>query len=136
MVSGRLIPLPFPECKNCGRAWGQCIHASCAGSIDVEPISGRVLCRECRNDWLIWESRFLCPCEASFEAYEIEDALSEILDHCRQLVYELSIVDSSRARREELSHSSMREFLHGLASGLGRAAGMAVEIALKFLFPH
>jgi hypothetical protein len=78
----------------------------------------------------------LCPCTASFAAYEIEDALSEILDHCRQLIYELSILDQARERREQLGRSSMRDFLYGMAGGLGKAAGMAIEIALKFLFPH
>lgn len=136
MTNRRLIPLPFPECRDCGRSWGQCLHYGCTGTIDVEPISGNVVCKKCAENWQIWESRFICVCGEKFEAWEIEDALAEVLDHCRQLIYELSAMEDSRQRREQLSRSSMREFLYGMANQLGKIAGIAVEVALKFLFPH
>ena len=135
-MTARLIPLPFPECQKCGRSWGQCIHANYLGLIDVEPMSGSVLCNGCQTSWSVWESSFQCPCGALFEAGEIEDTLAELLDYCRAVVYEFFLIDKARERRADLAKESLREFLKGMMGGLGRATGMAVEVLLRFFTPH
>lgn len=136
MTDAIWLPLPFPECLKCGRAWDQCVHADCRGSIEVQPLTGRVRCLGCWKEWRIWESAFLCPCGARFEAHEIEDALEEMLDYCRQLVYEMSLASRARERREAMGKESMRAFMVGVMHGMGKLVGVAVESALRFFFPH
>ena len=132
----RWLPLPFPECVACGKSWGQCVHADCYGAIDVEPMSGKVKCLTCDASWLVWESSFLCPCGARFGASQIEDGLAEMLDYCRQLVYEMSLNARAREQRQEMGRESMRSFMVGVMQGLGKLVGVAVEAALRFFFPH
>lgn len=111
------------------------MHGTCRGSIEVQPFSGTVRCLGCEKRWQIWESDFLCPCGASFSASEIEDALGQMLDYCRQLVYELSVTAEARERRESLGRDSMRMFLTSIMSGLGKIVGVAIESVLRYFFP-
>ncbi len=134
--SGRWIPLPFPECVKCYRSWGQCVHVDCHGSIEVNPMSGRVKCLRCNESWKIWESSFLCPCGARFEASQIEDGLSEMLDYCRQLVYELSLNVQACRDRQKMGEQSLRQFMVGLMESLGKVAGLAIESVLRFFFSN
>lgn len=131
---GRWIPLPFPKCVECFRSWGQCVHIGCRGSIEVNPMSGRVKCLRCNESWKIWESSFLCPCGARFEASQVEDALSEMLDYCRQLVYELNLSVQAHKDRQKMGEQSLRHFMVGLMESLGKAAGLVIESVLRFLF--
>lgn len=135
-MSRRWLPLPFPECVSCGRSWGQCVHADCHGDIEVEPLSGDVQCLRCKAAWQVWQSDFLCPCGARFGASEIEDGLAEMLDYCRQLVYEMSLNHRAREERQKMGEDSMRSFLVGVMEGLGRLIGVAVEATLRFFFPR
>ena len=136
VVSGRWLPLPFPECVSCDRSWGQCVHADCRGEIEVEPLSGHVKCLRCSESWLVWQSDFLCPCGARFQASKIKDGLAEMLDYCRQLVYEMSLNHQARKERREMGEESMRSFLMGVMEGLGKLIGVAVEATLRFFFPR
>lgn len=138
MEGRRWLPLPFPECTSCERSWGQCVHTDCHGDIDVEPLSGKVRCARCKATWSVWESTFLCPspCGARFEASEIEDGLAEMLDYCRQLVYEMSLSANAREQRQSMGEESMRSFMVGVMERLGRFLGVAVEAALRYFFPR
>lgn len=136
-TNSKWLPLPFPECVNCCRSWEQCVHSDCGGGIDVQPMSGAVRCSGCNRTWKIWESSFRCPppCNTLFEAREVEDGLALMLDHCRQLIFELSLMSSNRDQRAAMGRESLRSFISGIAQGLGRMVGIAVEAALRFFFP-
>lgn len=136
MRNSTLLPLPFPECESCGRSWGECLHVDCGGGIDVEPFSGRVRCRTCDSSWLVYESSFLCPCGARFLGSDIEEALADLLEYCRSLVYELSVLTSAKERREQLGRDSLRQFLLGLSEGAGRMAALAISIILDRIGAH
>lgn len=136
MTERHWLPLPFPDCIQCDKAWEQCVHAECRGNVEVQPMTGRVRCESCSESWNIWESDFLCPCGARFAARQIEDTLSEMLDYCRRLVFELALVSDARARRSDLSKDSMRTFLTGMMNGLGRSVGVVVESVLRYFFPR
>lgn len=129
---GRWIPLPFPECVECSRSWDQCVHIGCRGPIEVNPMSGKVKCLRCHESWKVWESSFLCPCGARFEASQIEDGLSEMLNYCRQLVYELNLSMQAHKDRQKMGEQSLRHFMGGLMESLGKAAGLVVESVLRF----
>ncbi len=133
-LSRTWLPLPFPECVECGSSWGQCVHSDCRGEIEVEPNSGAVLCLKCRESWQVWESAFLCPCGARFEASQVEDGLAEMLDYCRQIVFELSLNARAARERQDMGKESMRSFMVGLMEGIGKVIGVAVESVLRFLF--
>lgn len=135
-MTTRWLPLPFPECPICSRSWDQCVHAGCRGRIEVEPQSGDVRCLGCREQWKIWGSAFLCPCGNRFQAHEIEDALAEMLDYCRQVIFEISLATNARGRREDMGKESMRAFVVGVMEGVGRMVGVGIETVLRFFFLH
>lgn len=128
------IPLPFPRCASCDQAWGQSRHHICGGGVDVEPLSGAVVCTECLHGWRIWESDFLCSCGAIFSASEIEDALGQLLDDCRELLFELQAIERARDTRRLSSESSARAFIYEVAKSVGRATGMVIETLVRLLF--
>ena len=130
------IPLPFPKCKVCGKAYETCIHSGCGGKISIEVSTDEVYCDCCNEHWNIWKSNYHCSCGASFYATEVRTALTEVLVFCKVCAKEIEEQERTKKRRVELADASLRSFAAAFFEKLGYTFGVTIgtliEIFVKF----
>ena len=120
------IPLPFPKCRNCGKASEFCFHYNCGGKLSIEVRSDEVYCDRCNEHWNIWESNYHCTCGAVFSANDVQKALIETLAFCKACAEEIKEQERARKQRKRISEESLRSFAKGFFEKLGYFFGVAV----------
>lgn len=129
------VPLPFPKCKRCGMSSDQGYHEGCGGKLSIDPDSRIIVCSRCGHSWNIWNSDFHCgSCGFRFTAYDLSDAVEELLEECRACARELERQSAAQFQRITSTEESWRSFVEGFMYKMGNYAGAAVGTVAKLLF--
>lgn len=133
-MSAQWLPLPFPRCPDCNRAWVRCYHQGCprSGEVLVEASQRRAKCNGCVIEWPLMRTLFHCSCGRVFTANQIEHALGKnalLRDRLRQQIQAMDVAESSITSR---SDDSFRDWLRSASYELGKLLG-ASAVAIKRL---
>ncbi len=129
------VPLPFPECRQCGVAWVEAVHGDCGGAVEVEPWQEVVACKRCHDRWNLRQTLFACSCGARFSAAEVSSALDGLLQVCRRLAAEINENAERLVRIRRTSEASFRDWVKNLLGVLGSVGGFVVERMLRHFLP-
>ncbi|MFG2566982.1 hypothetical protein ACGFR6_16240 [Streptomyces sp. NPDC048567] len=140
------VEFAFPRCPECARSWAVSRHRDCpagvgrdgsSGGLDIDPDRAQVRCTGCRRGWEVWETRFHCSCGHRFEAYEVEEAVREIIRVAALLARVLAQQAKDLAEIRSAGEASFRawvgRFAEAVAGSLGAMAGRLVGTLLRAL---
>jgi hypothetical protein len=123
------IPLPFPKCPTCHRAWVQSYHRGCyaQGRFIVEPHLQLAACEGCRGRWALSQVTFHCSCGRVFTAGEVGAALSAASLIRDRLVRHVQSMEQAEARITAKTKASARTWLGEISYEIGRILGIAAS---------
>jgi hypothetical protein len=93
------------------------------GQMEVDPDVEAVRCRACYIEANVWQVGFICSCGNEFDTSDVTAAINDLLATARLLaiIVEHNAAEARRVHRE--GESSFREWLHGIAEGMGEYLG-------------
>lgn len=127
------IPMPFPQCTECGEQSKQAIHRNCGGKLYIYPYSNIVQCSKCDHIWNIWDSTYYCSCGHVFQSKDIKQSLVNLLEACKQCANELEKQQRLHDYRMKISEASLKAFFVAILEKFGYQLGIATGVAIEFL---
>ncbi|MGB7275932.1 MAG: hypothetical protein WBC69_21770 [Geitlerinemataceae cyanobacterium] len=129
------IPLPFPKCPRCFQSWVRSYHRNCstAAEVLVEPYLRQVKCEACYKQWELMQNSFFCSCGYTFQASDVEVALStsELLKH--RLLQKIAEMDYFEQLVVQTSKKSFNSWVEEISYEIGRFLGTTVTNAQQLV---
>ena len=132
---GEWIPFCFPKCPSCKKAWGKNFHKNCSfnGQLLVDPYQRQVRCDSCHKEWYVMNSEFYCSCGYTFQASEVENALSTTELLRQRLIQKINEMDSFERSIKTKSQSSFKQWISSISYEIGRFLGTTASTAQKLI---
>ena len=128
------ITLPFPKCPSCQKSWAKSYHDCLfGGEVLVEPYQRQTKCEGCGNQWYLLNSKFNCSCGYTFQASEVENALSTTQLLKQRLIQKIDEMDIFERSIKTKSQSSFREWIGSISYEIGRLLGTTVSQAKQLI---
>lgn len=128
------IPLPFPKCPRCHDSWVKSYHdCFSSGEVLVEPYQRQAKCCGCGKQWYLLNSNFNCSCGYTFNASEVENALSTTQLLRNRLLQKLNEMDSFERSINMKSQNSFREWIGNISYEIGRLLGTTASKAKQLI---
>lgn len=134
-MSDTWIPLPFPACPACRQSWVRSYHRDCKarGEIVVEPYRRQAKCQGCWVQWTLVQTRFYCTCGRTFNANDVESALSTSELMRDRLRAQFKAMEEAERSIRAKSEGSFSQWIYDVAESLGYAAGTIVGTIKRWL---
>ncbi|MEC4804641.1 MAG: hypothetical protein SAJ72_10335 [Jaaginema sp. PMC 1080.18] len=128
------IPLPFPKCPSCQESWVRSYHDCLfSGEALVELDERQVKCCSCGKQWYLLNSNFNCSCGYTFQALEVEDALSKTQLLRQRLLQKINEMDFFEKSISTKSQSSFQQWISSISYEIGRLLGTTAGVAKNLI---
>jgi len=129
------IPLPFPKCPRCRQSWVRSYHSNCSTGAEVlvEPYARQVKCEGCYKQWALMQNSFSCSCGYTFQASDVEAALSTTELLKQRLLQKIAEMDRFEQIIVQTSKRSFNAWVENISYEIGKFLGTTVANAQQLI---